>query len=96
MCIYLHIHAVKNTTTCQMVSLCNMHHDVTYNDMFRPCKWAIIRLFVEPVWWLYNRSLGGTRSCPPKLLLYSHHADTTNNLMMAHIQGRNMSYITLW
>jgi len=31
--------------------------------MFRPCKWAIIRLFVEPVGWLYNRSLGGgTRS----------------------------------
>ena len=30
--------------------------------MFRPCKWAIVRLFVEPVSCLYNRSLGGTRS----------------------------------
>jgi len=23
LCIYLHIHAVKNTTTCQIVALCN-------------------------------------------------------------------------
>jgi len=64
MCIYLHTHAVKNTTICQMVSLCNMRQNVIYNYMFRPCKWTIIRLFVEPVRWLYSRSLvGGTRSC---------------------------------
>ena len=48
MCIYLHIHAVKNTTICQMLSLCNMQHNVTHNYMFWPCKWAIISLFVEP------------------------------------------------
>ena len=59
LCIYWHIHTVKNTTIYQMVSLCNMQHYVIYNHMFRPCKWAIIRLFVEPVSWLYNRSLGG-------------------------------------
>jgi hypothetical protein len=58
LCVYLHIHAVKNTTICQMVSLCNMQHYVIYY-MFRPCKWAIIRLFVEPVSWLYHRSWGG-------------------------------------
>jgi len=29
--------------------------------MFWPCKWAIIRFFLEPVSWLYNRSLGGDR-----------------------------------
>jgi len=40
-----------------MVSLRNNQHYVMYNYMFRPCKWAIIRLFVEPVSWLYNRSL---------------------------------------
>ena len=39
-----------------MVSLCNMQHYVIYNYMFRPSKWAI-RLFLEPVSWLYNRSL---------------------------------------
>ena len=50
-----------------MVSLRNMQQYVIYNYMFRPCKCAIIRLFVEP----------------------------TNNLMMAHLQGRNMQlYIT--
>ena len=47
--ICLHIHAVKNTSVCRVVSLCNMHHNVIYIYMFRPCKWAIIRLFVEPV-----------------------------------------------
>jgi hypothetical protein len=41
-----------------MVSLCNMQHCVIYNYMFRPRKWAIIRLFVEPVGLQYNRSLG--------------------------------------
>jgi hypothetical protein len=54
---YLYIHVVKNTIY-QMVSLCNMHHKVIYNYTFRPCKRAIIRLFVEAVRWLYNRSLG--------------------------------------
>jgi len=48
-CIYLHIHAAKNTTICQTVSLCNMHRNVIHNYMFRPYKWAIIRLFIEPV-----------------------------------------------
>ena len=48
LCVYLHIHAVENTTICQMGSLCNMQHYVKYNYMFQPCKWAIIRLFVEP------------------------------------------------
>jgi len=49
----------KNTTICQMISLCNMQHYVIYSYMFWPCKWAIIRLFVEPIgdytigttWW---------------------------------------------
>jgi len=38
-------------------TLCNMQHSVIYNCMLRPCNWVIIRLFVEPVRWLYNRSL---------------------------------------
>ena len=41
-----------------MVSLCNIHYSVIYNDMFRPYKWAIIRLLVEPMGRLYTRSLG--------------------------------------
>jgi hypothetical protein len=59
MYIYLRIHVVKNTVICQMVSLCNVQHNVIYNYTFRPCKWVIIRLFVEPVRWLYNSSWGG-------------------------------------
>ena len=54
--MYSHIHAVKNTTICQIVSLCNNQHYVIYNYMFRPCKLSIIRLFVEPVSWLYEIS----------------------------------------
>ena len=50
LCVYSHIHAVKNTTIFQMVSPCNMQHYVIYNNyMFRPCKQAIVRLLVEPV-----------------------------------------------
>ena len=76
--MYLGIHAVKNTTICQMVSLCNIQHYVMYNYIFRPCKWAIIRLFVEPEGWVCNRSLEGggrdfvlhlkllrNKTCPP-------------------------------
>jgi hypothetical protein len=59
LCVYLHINAVKNTTICQMISLCNTQHYVIYNYMFRPCKWAIIRLFLEPVSRLYPKSMGG-------------------------------------
>ena len=44
--MYIHIHAVKNTTIFQMISLCTKQHYVIYNYMFRSCKWAIIRLFV--------------------------------------------------
>jgi hypothetical protein len=40
-----------------MVSLCNMHYSAIYNDMFRPCKWAIIRLLVEPMGRLYTKGL---------------------------------------
>ena len=62
--MYSHIHAVKNTTICQIVSLCNKQHYVIYNNyMFRPCKWAIIRLFLEPVSWLYNRSFYKAETC---------------------------------
>jgi hypothetical protein len=32
---------------------------------------------------------------PKPLLLYSQLAGSTNNLMMARLQGRNMLYITL-
>jgi len=64
MCIYLHIYAVKNTIG-QMLSLCNMQHCVIYNYMFRPCKWAIIRVFVEPVRWLNNRSFFWGDDIPP-------------------------------
>jgi hypothetical protein len=42
-----------------MVSLCNMLYSAIYNDMFRPYKWAIIRLLVEPMGRLYTRSLWG-------------------------------------
>jgi hypothetical protein len=63
-CIYFHICAVKTQQTiCQIVSLCIIQHYVIYNCMFRPCKRAIIKLFLEPVIGLYNRSMeGGTRS----------------------------------
>jgi hypothetical protein len=55
MCIYCHIRAVKTQQTiCQIASLCNIQHYVIYNYMFRPCKKAIIRLFLEPVIGLYN------------------------------------------
>ena len=41
----------------------NMHYSAINNDMFRPYKWAIIRLLVEPMGRLYTRSSGGrTRS----------------------------------
>jgi hypothetical protein len=61
LCVHLHIHALKDTTICQMLSLYNMQHYVIYNYMFRPCKWTIIRLFVEHVSSLYHRSLEGGR-----------------------------------
>jgi hypothetical protein len=63
MCIYLHIQAVKTLhTICHTVSLCIIQQYVIYNYMFRPCKRAIIRLFLEPLTGVYNRSRGGTRS----------------------------------
>jgi len=48
----------KTQKKFQMVLLCNMQHSVIHNYIFRPCKWAIIRLFVEPEGWLYNGILG--------------------------------------
>jgi hypothetical protein len=58
--VYFHIRAVKTQqTVCQIVSQCNIQHYVIYSYMFRPCKRAIIRLFLEPVIGLYNRSMGG-------------------------------------
>jgi hypothetical protein len=60
MCIYFHIRAVKTQQTiCHIVSLCNTQDYVMYNYLFRPCKRAIIVLFLEPVIGLYNRSMGG-------------------------------------
>jgi hypothetical protein len=60
MCTYFHICAVKTQQTiCQIVSLCIIQQYVIYNYMFRPCKRAIMRLFLEPVIGLYNRSAGG-------------------------------------
>jgi hypothetical protein len=48
--IYFHTRAVKTQQTiCQIVSLCNIQQCVIYNYMFRPCKRAIFRLFLEPV-----------------------------------------------
>ena len=32
-----------------MLSLRNKQNYVIYNYKFLPCKWAIIRLFVEPI-----------------------------------------------
>ena len=59
MCVFTYT-CVKNTTICQIVSLCNKQHYVIYNNYrFQPCKRAIIRLFVEPVSRLYNRSWRG-------------------------------------
>jgi hypothetical protein len=60
MCICFHIRAVKTQQTiCQLVSLCIIQHYVIYIYMFRPCKRAIIRLFLEPVIGLYKRSMVG-------------------------------------
>ena len=42
-----------------MVSLCNIHYSAIYNDMFRPYKWAIIGLLLEPMGRLYTRSSVG-------------------------------------
>ena len=41
LCIYLHIHTVKTQQSIRQQQY------VIYNYMFRPCKWAIIRLFIE-------------------------------------------------
>ena len=43
MCIFTYICSQKKQ---QFV---RWYHYVIYNYMFRPCKWTIIRLFVEPV-----------------------------------------------
>jgi hypothetical protein len=52
MCVFTYTCSKKHNSF-QIVSLCNKQHYVIYNNyMFRPCKWAIIRLFVEPVSWL--------------------------------------------
>jgi hypothetical protein len=50
-CVYtLNIRSVKTQqTVCEVVSQCNIHQYVQNNYMFRPCKRAIIRLFLEPV-----------------------------------------------
>jgi hypothetical protein len=68
MCIYLHIHAVK-TQQLYMVSLCNLHYSTIY-DMFRPCKWAIIRLLVEPMGGLYTKGLGGGDEISSYIILW--------------------------
>ena len=44
MCVFTYTYS-QYTTICQIVSLCNKQHYIIYNNyMFRPCKWAIIRL----------------------------------------------------
>jgi hypothetical protein len=46
----LNIRSVKTQqTVCEVVSLCNIQQYVQNNYMFRPCKRAIFRLFLEPV-----------------------------------------------
>ena len=35
LCIYVHIHAVKNTSICQIVALCNNMAEVTSGDVMR-------------------------------------------------------------
>ena len=53
-----------------MVSLCNIHYSAIYSDMFRPYKWAIIRLLVEPMGRLYTRSLGGGDEISSYIILW--------------------------
>ena len=56
--------------------------------MFRPYKWAIIRLLVEPMGRLYTTPQDNVRRDlvpPPKLLVYSLPIGSTNNLMMTHL-----------
>jgi hypothetical protein len=53
-----------------MVSLCNIHYSTKYNDMFRPYKWAIIRLLVEPKGRLYNKGLGGWDEISSYIILW--------------------------
>jgi len=43
-CVYIYIYMQSKTQ--QFV---REWHYVIYNYMFRPCKWVIIRLFVEPL-----------------------------------------------
>jgi hypothetical protein len=48
LCIYLNIRSVKTQqTVCEVVSQCNIHQYLKNNYMFRPCKRAIIRLFLQ-------------------------------------------------
>jgi hypothetical protein len=63
-CVYtFNIRAVKTQQTiCEVVSQCNIQQYVKYNYMFRPCKRAIIRLFLEPVIRHIQWEYGGTRS----------------------------------
>jgi hypothetical protein len=64
----LNIRAVKTQQTiCEVVSQCNVHQYVRNSHMFRPCKRAIIRLFLEPVIRHKQWEYGGTRS---RLTLY--------------------------
>ena len=42
-----------------------MHYSEIYNDMFRPYKWAIIRLLVEPMGRLYTPKINVRRDLVP-------------------------------
>jgi hypothetical protein len=84
--IYLHIHSFKNTTICQMLSLCNIQHYIIYKYMFRPCNWTIIRLFIEWVSWLYHRSLGGKKSRLTYIYTQSKNTTICQMVSLCNIQ----------
>jgi len=56
-----------------------------YNYMFRPCIWAIVRLYYQLDKQLYTMCVGY-----PTHILYSCLLSLQYNLTMANTQGRNM------
>jgi hypothetical protein len=74
-----------------MVSLCNMHYSAIYNDMFRPCKWAIIRLLVEPMGRLYTKGFGGGDEISSYIILWG------SKLLILHmISGYHVESIDIY
>jgi len=56
-----------------------MHYSAIHNDMFRPYKWAIIRLLLEPMGRLYTRTFEGRDEISSYITLWG------SRLLILHI-----------